>query len=79
DSVFLALYGVIVIAYGVLQRSVINRRLGLVLLGIVVVKLYLYDVWLMSSFYRISAFVALGVLLLTASFIYSRLKARGPT
>ncbi|MBV9158077.1 MAG: DUF2339 domain-containing protein [Acidobacteriaceae bacterium] len=79
DSVFLALYGVIVITYGVLQRSVMNRRLGLVLLGIVVVKLYLYDVWLMSSFYRISAFVALGVLLLTASFIYSRLKARGPT
>ncbi len=56
-----------------------NRHLGLVLLGIVVLKLYLYDVWLMTAFYRISAFVALGVLLLAASFIYSRFKYRRQT
>lgn len=76
DSLFLALYGLIVIAYGVARRSPINRLLGLVLLGIVVLKLYVYDVWLMASFYRISALVALGVLLLAASYVYSRFKLR---
>ncbi len=76
DSVFLALYGLIVIAYGVARKSPIDRLLGLVLLGIVVLKLYVYDVWLMASFYRISALVALGVLLLAASYVYSRLKLR---
>ncbi len=74
DSVFLALYGVIVITYGVARKSPTNRLLGLVLLGIVVLKLYVYDVWLMASFYRISALVALGVLLLAASYVYSRFK-----
>ncbi len=76
DSVLLALYGVIVIAYGVTRKSPLNRLLGLVLLGIVVLKLYVYDVWLMASFYRISALVALGVLLLAASYVYSRFKLR---
>lgn len=76
DSVFLAFYGLIVIAYGVARKSPINRLLGLVLLGIVVLKLYIYDVWLMASFYRISALVALGVLLLAASYVYSRFKLR---
>lgn len=73
-SVFLALYAVLMITLGVLKSSVIDRRIGLVLLGIVIGKLYLYDVWLLTRFYRISAFVALGVLLLAASYMYSRFK-----
>ena len=36
----------------------------------VVVKLYLYDVWLLSALYRMAAFAILGVLLLAASFLY---------
>jgi uncharacterized membrane protein len=74
DSVLLAVYGVVLIAVGVGRRSVINRLIGLTLIGIVVAKLYLYDVWLLARFYRISAFVALGVILLAASYIYSRLR-----
>ncbi len=76
-SVFLALYGIVSLAYGIVRRSVVNRGLGLVLLGIVIAKLYLWDVWLLSRSYRITAFVALGALLLVASYIYSRFKLRG--
>jgi uncharacterized membrane protein len=43
-------------------------------IGFVICKLYLYDVWLLTRFYRISAFVALGTLLLLASYVYSRFR-----
>ncbi len=75
DSILLGVYGVVVIIAGLLRRSAINRWLGLVLLGMVVVKLYGYDVWLLARFYRIGAFIALGVLLLAASYLYSRFKS----
>jgi uncharacterized membrane protein len=76
DSVFLAIYAAIVIAVAVVRRSTPDRLLGLTLLSIVVGKLYLYDVWQLIRFYRITAFVALGAILLAASFIYSRFHAR---
>ncbi len=76
DSVFLAIYAVVMIAMAVVRRSTPDRLLGLTLIGIVVGKLYLYDVWQLARFYRITAFVALGVILLAASFIYSRFHTR---
>jgi len=75
-SVFLAVYGLAMLAFGMFGKSIINRTLGLVLLGTVAVKLYLYDVWLLTRFYRISALVILGILLLAASYLYSRFKQR---
>jgi uncharacterized membrane protein len=51
-----------------------DRLLALGAIGFVVVKLYFYDVWLLDRLYRISAFVALGILLLAASYLYSRWK-----
>ena len=43
--------------------------------GLVVAKLYLYDVWLLVRIYRIAAFGALGALLLLTSYVYSRNRA----
>ena len=76
DSTFLALYAVLMIALAVARRSVLDRAIGLTVLGIVITKLYLYDVWRLDRFYCISAFVGLGVLLLAASFVYSRFRSR---
>jgi len=76
DSVFLAFYAVATIVSALLRRSTLDRWLGVTLIGIVVAKLYLYDVWLLTRFYRITAFIALGVLLLLASYLYSRFKSR---
>ncbi|MGH9584927.1 MAG: DUF2339 domain-containing protein [Bryobacteraceae bacterium] len=75
-SVFLALYAIAAIAWGVVRRSSLDRAIGLVLLVGVVGKLYCYDVWQLTRFYRISAFVALGILLLAASYIYSRFREK---
>lgn len=78
-SVMLAVYGIALLSLGIARGSLLNRGLGLFFLGLVVAKLYLYDVWQLQYASRITAFVALGILLLAASYIYSRWKARPGT
>ncbi len=73
-SFLFAIYAVIMIALGFAKRRAIDRLLGLLAIGFVVLKLYFYDIWLLDRLYRISAFVALGFLLLAASYLYSRWK-----
>jgi uncharacterized membrane protein len=73
-SILFAIYAVILVCGGVATRTAINRIAGLCLIGIVVVKLYLFDVWQLGRVYRISAFVALGILLLATSFLYSHFR-----
>ena len=76
ESVLLASYGLLALIFGMARHSLVNRSLGLVLLGAVICKLYLWDVWQLTRFHRISAFVALGILLLLASYLYSRFRTR---
>lgn len=75
-SILLAVYALALIAAGVGTRTRLNRILGLVMLAVVVVKLYAADVWAMQRVYRIVAFSALGVLLLSTSFLYSRFRTK---
>jgi uncharacterized membrane protein len=74
-SILIACYAVLLVGAGVLYRSVMNRVVGLGLIGVVAAKLYLYDVWLLVRIYRIAAFSALGALLLLTSYVYSRNRA----
>jgi uncharacterized membrane protein len=73
-SILMTVYAVILVTLGVATRTAINRILGLGLVGLVVAKLYLLDVWVVGLGFRIAAFLALGVLLLVVSFLYSRFK-----
>lgn len=74
-SILLALYAVVLVSVGVVLISFVNRVLGLGLIGAVVLKLYLYDVWLVARIHRVVAFAALGALLLLTSYLYSRRRA----
>jgi uncharacterized membrane protein len=74
-SILWATWAVLLAALGVVTRSALNRILGLGLIAIVVVKLYLYDVWFLGLFYRMAAFAVLGALLLAMSYLYSRFRA----
>jgi uncharacterized membrane protein len=74
-SIMMACYALLLIGVGVVYRNALNRMLGLGLIGVVVAKLYLYDVWLLVRLYRIVAFGALGALLLLTSYVYSRNRA----
>lgn len=75
-SILLAVYALALIAAGVATRTRLNRLLGLAMLAVVVVKLYAVDVWAMDRVYRIVAFSALGGLLLSTSFLYSRFRTK---
>jgi uncharacterized membrane protein len=74
-SILYAVYAVVFVSLGVATRTAINRIAGLVLIGAVVLKLYVFDVWQLGRFYRTLAFVALGVLLLSTSFLYSHFRS----
>lgn len=70
-SIMLACWAIIALTWGLLGKSKTNIQIGLVLLAVVVAKLYVWDVWSLDRIYRITAFLALGGLLLFASWIYS--------
>ena len=73
-SVMLTVYAVILVLVGIRTQAAIHRMLGLALVVLVVAKLYLVDVWVLGRLFRITAFLALGALLLALSYLYSRLK-----
>lgn len=75
-SLVLAAYGLALVALGVSRRMRLDRALGLIALGSVVVKLYLHDVWQLGRLFRSTAFVGLGLLLVAASYLYSRHRER---
>ena len=74
-SILFAIYAVILVSAGVASKTAVNRIAGLGLIGFVVLKLYIFDVWQLDRIYRISAFVVLGALLLMTSFLYSHFRA----
>jgi hypothetical protein len=71
-SVVAAAYAVLLVAGGAAKRHSGSRLLGIGLIGLVILKLYLYDVWLLRPFYRMAAFAILGLMLLVMSYLYSR-------
>lgn len=73
-SVLLSVYGAALVAGGIAGRSRPNRLAGLLMLLFVVLKLYLHDIWMLNTVFRILAFGALGSMMLATSFLYSRLK-----
>ena len=76
SSIILGGYGLLFISFGFARRSALPRILGLILFGIVIVKLYIYDIWLLDRIYRMVAFIALGGLLLAGSYLYSRFRGK---
>ncbi len=73
-SILMATYAVILVIAGVVVHASVHRVLGLVLAAIVILKLYLLDVWVLGRGFRIAAFLGLGALLLAVSYLYSRFR-----
>ncbi len=69
-------YASALIALGVRRESALLRWQALVLFGLVVVKVFLYDSSYLERFYRIVSFFILGLVLLVVSFLYQRKVAR---
>ncbi|HJT18436.1 MAG TPA: DUF2339 domain-containing protein [Thermoanaerobaculia bacterium] len=65
-------YGAALMTAGFRRSSSLLRYLALILIGLTVGKVFLYDLSALQRVYRILSFIALGVLLLAISFAYQR-------
>jgi uncharacterized membrane protein len=70
----MAIYALFLVTLGVVTKTSINRILGLILMSLVVIKLYLSDVWELGFVFKIVSFMGLGILLLAVSYLYSRFR-----
>lgn len=71
-SLFWTLYASVLILAGVKRNSPLLRWQALVLFGLAIVKVFLYDISYLDRFYRILSLLILGVLLLVVSFLYQK-------
>jgi uncharacterized membrane protein len=69
-------YASILILIGIKRQSALLRWQSLVLFGLVVIKVFLYDSSYLQRFYRILSFLVLGVVLMVVSFLYQRKASR---
>jgi uncharacterized membrane protein len=74
-SAFWSALGLAALVYGLFRDERRFRLAGLVLLGVAVVKVGLYDLAALDEIYRVLSFIALGLLLLAGAFAYQRLRA----
>jgi hypothetical protein len=68
--------GVALLAAGFPLRERVLRLQGLVLLLACILKLFIYDLRNLETMYRILSFVALGLILLAVSWVYTRFGER---
>ena len=75
-SVLWTAYASGLLFFGVQNKSALLRWQSLMLFGLVVVKVFLFDLSFLERAYRILSFFVLGAVLLAVSFLYQRRFAR---
>jgi uncharacterized membrane protein len=75
-SAFWAITGLAAVVLGLVRDDVRLRIGGLVLLGVAVVKVFVYDLSELESIYRVLSFIAIGLLLLAGAYAYQRIRAQ---
>lgn len=71
-SMLWLVYALGLLSAGLWKKSEAMRWQALVLLGVVIVKIFLFDLYFVEKFYRIVSFALLGLALLLISFYYQR-------
>jgi uncharacterized membrane protein len=66
------LYALALLAAGTWKKSAVIRWQALTLLGVVIVKVFVFDLSFLEKFYRIVSFSLLGLALMLISFYYQR-------
>lgn len=67
-----SLYATALLSVGVAVRSRRSRLFAVALFGVVLLKLCVFDLWLIEPLHRTISFIGLGLLLLLGSFMYHR-------
>jgi uncharacterized membrane protein len=71
-SVLWLVYALALLGGGAIKDSAALRWQALALLGVVIVKVFFFDLSFLARFYRIVSFLLLGLVLLFVSFFYQR-------
>ena len=67
-------FSIVLMAVGIWRRSRSLRIGSMVLFGITILKIFIYDLSFLDTLYRIFSFIGLGVILLAVSYAYQRYK-----
>jgi uncharacterized membrane protein len=68
------LYSVALMAWGMLRRAITLRVAAIAVFAISILKIFVVDLAFLETLYRIFSFLALGVILLGVSYLYTRYK-----
>ena len=68
-------YSIMMVAIGIWKRNKLLRLISIGLFGITILKVFIFDLSFLETLYRIFSFVALGLILLTVSYLYQRYKS----
>jgi len=67
-------YSLALMAVGIWRRKQGARMMAFGLFGLTVLKIFLFDLSFLETLYRIISFIALGLILIGVSYVYSRYK-----
>lgn len=71
-SVAWLIYSIGLIIFGILKRMKQVRYIALAILGITILKVFIFDLSFLNQLYRIISFMGMGVILLSLSFFYQK-------
>ena len=69
------IYSIVLIGYGIWRRTLSLRIIAIIVFGVAILKIFIYDLRFLETLYRIFSFIGLGLILLSVSFLYQRFKA----
>jgi|GEM_PF-2379440 len=75
-SVVLSLYSFFLIALGIRKSAKYLRFAGMALFFITLIKLFIFDIWILNTLAKTIAFISLGLLMLLVSFLYGKYKTK---
>ena len=73
-SILWSVYSFLLVGFGIFQKKKHLRIFALVLFGITLAKLFLYDISNLSTISKTIVLIILGLLLLIISFLYNKFK-----
>ena len=65
-------YSIILMAIGIWRRARVVRIEAIILFGVSILKIFIYDLSFLDTLYRIFSFAGLGIILLAVSYLYQR-------
>jgi uncharacterized membrane protein len=68
-------YSIFMLVIGIWRRLKLLRLLSIGLFGVTILKVFIFDLSFLETLYRIISFIALGLILLTVSYLYQRYKS----